>query len=358
MEKLKEYLTNNKKVVLPVFILLVLLLAGGIWFALQNGNPKDTKKPEAQRMEQKEQKQAKIEKEVKLEEIKPLMDKGVIKGIKDYTFTKQTKVDLKKRISFDDSIIEKVDIDDGKVDTAKKGTYTVLYTITFKGEPLQAYIAKNKDVKLTFDTDADTIIVNVKTTVTIENEKQKKKDKKQDKKDTAAKETKETAVKQQETKKTDHGTSSSNSGASNTTPKPNQGSNTASTSKPSGGSTSNGGTANTVKPSESKEPVHEHKYNIYVPEKSHTEQREVPYTVHVAQYEIVADWYECNHCHKRFEVEEDVAIHCMDVCGCGWTYKTDTRFTGMKEETEYKTQTVKVVDEPAYYKCACGARYS
>ena len=74
------------------------------------------------------------------------------------------------------------------------------------------------------------------------------------------------------------------------------------------------------------------------------------------RYEIVDDWYECNHCHKRYDLEEDMATHCEDVCGCGWSYKTDRRCTGMKEEVEYRTKTVEVVDEPAYYKCACGAR--
>lgn len=349
MEKMKEYIKNNKRIVISGVVVIVLLVAGGIWFAVQSGSHKDT---EPKQTEQIEQKQKKIEKEVKLDEIKPLIDKEIIKGIKDYESEKGAKVDLKKLVSVDDSIVEKVEIDDSKIDSSKEGKYEVIYTITLKGDGLNTFLKKNKDVKLTFDTNADEIIVKVKTTVSIKNKKQAKEETKQSNKDDKAKETVTNNNQQVAENKPNTENSSSQSSSSS---KPSGGNNNSSNNKPSSNnSISNSGNSNTnTKP---KEPVHEHSYDIYVPEKSHTEEREVPVTVHEAQYEIIDDWYECNHCHARFDLEEDCFIHCGDVCGCGWSYKVDREFTGWKEIIEYQKQNVKVVDEEAYYMCSCGAR--
>ena len=44
MEKIKEYITKNKKIVIPVVIIIILLLIGGIYFAVQsNSDHSDSK---------------------------------------------------------------------------------------------------------------------------------------------------------------------------------------------------------------------------------------------------------------------------------------------------------------------------
>ena len=350
MEKIKEYITSNKKTVILVVIVLVLLITGGIWFAVQSSIQKDE---EPKQREQIEQKQKKIEKEVKLDDIKPLIDKGVIKGMKDYEKEKGSKVDLKKLVIVDDSIVQKMEIDDSKVDSSKEGKYEVIYTITLKGDDLNAFLKKNKDIKLSFDTNADEIILKVKTTVSIKNKKQAKEEPKQSNKDN---ETKEAVTNNNQQQVVENKPNTENyTDQSSSSSKPNGGNVCSSNNKPNNdNSISNSDNSNTnTKP---KEPVHEHQYDIYVPEKSHTEEREVPIIVHQAQYEIVDDWYECNKCHARFDIEHDCFIHCGDVCGCGWSYQTEREYTGLKEVTRYEMQNVKVVDEEAYYMCSCGAR--
>lgn len=333
MEKVKAYITNNKKTVILVLIVLALFIAGGIWFAVQSSDQKDE---EPKQREQIKQKQKKIEKEVKIDEIKPLIDKGVIKGMKDYEKEKGTKIDLKKLVTVDDSIVHKIEIDDSKVDSSKEGKYEVIYTITLKGDGLNAFLKKNEDIKLLFDINADEIILKVKTVVSIKNKVQAKEEPKQSNKDNESKEAVTNNNQQQVAEN-----NSNNSSASSAS------------SKPSGGNVES---SNSNSKPESEKPVHVHKYDIYVPEKSHIEEREVPVTIQEAQYEIVDDWYECNKCHARFDTEDECAIHCMDVCGCRWSYKVDRRYTGNKDVIEYRKRDVKVVDEEAYYMCSCGAR--
>lgn len=349
MEKVKAYITNNKKIVISIVIVLALFIAGGIWFAVQSSDQKDE---EPKQREQIKQKQKKIEKEVKIDEIKPLIDKGVIKGMKDYEKEKGTKIDLKKLVTVDDSIVHKIEIDDSKVDSSKEGKYEVIYTITLKGDALNAFLKKNEDIKLSFDTNADEIILKVKTTVSIKNKKQAKEEPKQSNKDN---ESKEVVTNNQQKVVENKQNTENNTNQSSSSNKPNGGNVSSSNNKPNTNNTiSNSDNSNTnTKP---KEPVHVHKYDIYVPEKSHIEQREVPVTIQEAQYEIVDDWYECNKCHARFDTEDECAIHCMDVCGCRWSYKVDRRYTGNKDVIEYRKRDVKVVDEEAYYMCSCGAR--
>lgn len=349
MEKLKVYIKNNKKIVISIGVVFVLLIAGGIWFGIQSGSHKETKPKQTEKIEQK---QKKIEKEVKLDDIKPLIDKGVIKGMKDYEKEKGTKVDLNKLVTVDDSIVQKMEIDDSKIDSSKEGKYEVIYTITLKGDALDAFLKKNEDIKLSFDTNADEIILKVKTTVTIKNKKQAKEEPKQSNKDD---ESKEAVTNNQQQVVENKQNTENNTNQSSSLNKPNGGNVSSSNKKPNTNNTiSNSDNSNTnTKP---KEPVHEHKYDIYVPEKSHIEQREVPVTIQEAQYEIVDDWYECNKCHARFDTEDECFIHCGDVCGCGWSYKYDRICTGNKDVIEYRIRDVEVVDEEAYYMCSCGAR--
>ena len=103
--------------------------------------------------------------DIKADELKPLEDEGIITGVEDLKIAEGTTIKLNELIFTDATIVKGVDVDDSKADYNKAGTYKVKYTITFDGNKLNDYVTK-KDIKLTFDTDADTIIV--KTTVTIE----------------------------------------------------------------------------------------------------------------------------------------------------------------------------------------------
>ena len=53
MEKMKEYIKNNKRIVISGVVVIVLLVAGGIWFAVQSGSHKDTEPKQTEQIEHK-----------------------------------------------------------------------------------------------------------------------------------------------------------------------------------------------------------------------------------------------------------------------------------------------------------------
>ena len=106
-----------------------------------------------------------VPQEVEAKDLAPLADKGILTGVKDMTVAEGTKVDFNDLIYMDKTIVKGVDVDDSKVDYTKAGTYEVVYTITFDGEKLRAYIKEN-ELTVNFDTNGDTIIV--KTIITVE----------------------------------------------------------------------------------------------------------------------------------------------------------------------------------------------
>ena len=104
--------------------------------------------------------------DIKVDDLAPLADKGVITGVKDITVEEGTDVDLNELVYADTTIVKSVDVDDSAVDYSKAGTYEVIYTITFDGDKLRDYV-KDNDMKLDFDIDGDTIIVKTTVTVTV-----------------------------------------------------------------------------------------------------------------------------------------------------------------------------------------------
>lgn len=344
MEKFKSYITQNKKIVISVAIILLFLILGGIYFAGQSNNNVNEPK-------QTEQKQEKIEQEIKLEEIKPLEDKKVVVGVKDYKIEKDTKVDLEKLVSVNSDIVEKVEIDDSKVDYSKEGEYEVIYTITLNGDNLNKFLEQNKDVKLSFNTNADVIIVKVKITVTVISEEEAKKETEKGNTDVVTEETKETISKDNQ-QETQNKPSSGNGGSSD---------NVISGSGDSGnGGNSNNNGGNSSSDNKPETPTHKHNYNVWVEPVMGTREVpytvDVPYTVEVPVYEYVG-WYECKKCGAKFDTDKEALKHGFE-CNSNYTAKEEKVQTGTKTETHYKQETRYKTETyektPGYYKCSCG----
>ena len=107
--------------------------------------------------------------DVKVDDLKPLADAGVITGVQDTTVEEGTDVNLNDFVYADKNIVKSVDIDDSAVDYSKAGTYEVIYTITFDGEKLRDYVKEN-NINVNFDTNDKTIVVKTKVTITVATE--------------------------------------------------------------------------------------------------------------------------------------------------------------------------------------------
>lgn len=348
MEKLKGFITGNKKVIIPVAVILVLVVAVGIYFATQPSN-KDNEPKQEEKIEQKE----KIETEVKLEEIKPLEEKGVIKGVKDYKVEKDTDINLKDLVSIDDSIVESVKIDDSKVDYSKEGEYEVIYTITFKGNHLNEFLEKNKDVKLTFDTNADTIIVKVKVTVEVISKEEAKAETEKGNTDIVTNETKDKMI--EDNKNEVNTSTSSNNSTNNSNPNTsnsnNGNNNNSNVSNNNGNSSDNNGSTNEP-PKESAHTHHWVDHTIQVP--------------HEEQY-IVREWdeptyetaYVCPYCGYTGGITDlgrHISSNHADQVrenGGGTAQKTQVQ-TGSEHKIEYGTRTTYTTEVDYQYCDGCG----
>lgn len=107
--------------------------------------------------------------DIKIDDLKPLANAGVITGVKDITVAEGTDVNLNDLVYADKNIVKSVDIDDSKVDYSKAGTYEVIYTITFDGDKFRDYVKEN-NLNVNFDTNNKTIIVKTKVTITVATE--------------------------------------------------------------------------------------------------------------------------------------------------------------------------------------------
>ena len=107
--------------------------------------------------------------DIKIDDLKPLADAGVITGVEDIIVPKGTNVNLNELVYADKNIVKSVDIDDSAVDYSKAGTYEVIYTITFDGEKLRDYVKEN-NLNVNFDTNDKTIVVKTKVTITVATE--------------------------------------------------------------------------------------------------------------------------------------------------------------------------------------------
>lgn len=107
--------------------------------------------------------------DIKIDDLKPLADAGIITGVEDIIVPEGKDVNLNELVYADKNIVKSVDIDDSKVDYSKAGTYEVIYTITFDGEKLRDYVKEN-NLNVNFDTNDKTIVVKTKVTITVATE--------------------------------------------------------------------------------------------------------------------------------------------------------------------------------------------
>ena len=156
------------------------------------------------------------------------------------------------------------------------------------------------------------------------------------------------------------------SGNSNTG---NNGNHNGSVNKPSGGNNSNSGNSgnngnhnggsnnngNGNNGGDNNKPApHEHNFNIWKDEVSHTEMVTEEYTEEVPKYTYV-DSYACKKCGYKTTDIEDMGIHCLD-CKSRYHVVTDKIQDGFDTVTKTREVPKTVVDDPAHYECSCGAR--
>ena len=335
MEKIKEYITKNKKIVIPVAIIIILLLIGGIYFAVQSNSDHSDSKIESTKQEANKSKGKETTKDLDT----------YVKGITDWTIEVGAKnVDFLKDFTFDKKVIKDVTVDASKVDLTKEGKYDLTYNII----PIDTTIDKKtviKTVEVISKEKAQKEADKGNQVITSDNEiKKKSKDNDADsKKEVASNKNNSNTSNSQNTNGNSH--NNNNNGGSKPNTDNNSGNSSSNNSKPS----------ESTKPTEPVKPVHQHDFSIYVPEKSHTEYVTETCEEQVPIYEYV-EWFECNYCHEHFDNATDVAYHCLTVCGCNYTLKGDNIQTGYSTETKTRQKAIKVVDDPAHYECSCGAR--
>ena len=335
MEKIKEYITKNKKIVIPVVIIIILLLIGGIYFAVQSNSDHSDSKIESTKQEANKSKGKETTKDLDT----------YVKGIKDWTIEVGAKnINFLKDFTFDKKVIKDVTVDASKVDLTKEGKYDLTYNII----PIDTTIDKKtviKTVEVISKEKAQKEADKGNQVITSDNEIKKKS------KDNDADSKKEVA-----SNKNNSNTSNSQNTNGNSDNNNNNGGSKPNTDNNSGNSSSNNSKpSESTKPTEPVKPVHQHDFSIYVPEKSHTEYVTETCEEQVPIYEYV-EWFECNYCHEHFDNATDVAYHCLTVCGCNYTLKGDNIQTGYSTETKTRQKAIKVVDDPAHYECSCGAR--
>jgi hypothetical protein len=335
MEKIKEYITKNKKIVIPVVIIIILLLIGGIYFAVQSNSDHSDSKIESTKQEANKSKGKETTKDLDT----------YVKGIKDWTIEVGAKnINFLKDFTFDKKVIKDVTVDASKVDLTKEGKYDLTYNII----PIDTTIDKKtviKTVEVISKEKAQKEADKGNQVITSDNEiKKKSKDNDADsKKEVASNKNNSNTSNSQNTNGNSH--NNNNNGGSKPNTDNNSGNSSSNNSKPS----------ESTKPTEPVKPVHQHDFSIYVPEKSHTEYVTETCEEQVPIYEYV-EWFECNYCHEHFDNATDVAYHCLTVCGCNYTLKGDNIQTGYSTETKTRQKAIKVVDDPAHYECSCGAR--
>lgn len=322
MEKIKEYITKNKKIVMSVAIIIILMIGSGIYFAVQSNNDISDSKGEPTTKQE----------TVKTETTKDLIS-YVTGDLKNWTVQINSKnVDFIQGITFDKKVVKDVSVDASKVDLTKVGKYNLTYSII----PIDTTISKKdiiKTVEVVSKETAQKEADKGNEVITSDNEvmKNTKGNTPVPKKEVTSHQNKSDTADTSNSQKTNTNTNSNNNSGGGS--KPN-------TENNSGSSSSN---------------AHKHNFNIFVPEKSHIKYGEETYEEQVPKY-IKIYWYECKVCHKHFDDEMTVATHCEDVCDCGYTFKKGTVQDGYDIVTKTRPTSTKVVDDPAHYECSCGAR--
>lgn len=329
MEKIKEYITNNKKIATIVAIVIALLVCCGIYFAVSSNN-KDTD-TEPKQTEEKKQTESETDKEIKLTDY--------VKGLKDWTVEVNSEnIDFMDGVTFDKKIVKEVTVDDSKVDLKKEGKYDIIYSI----EPVDDSISEET----------------VKKIVTVEVVSIEKAQEETDKGN-------QVVVSNNEVKKDSEGNtpapkedSGSSNNAGNNGSSSNSGSSDNGNNSNAGnsGNNSNAGNSNADnnKPADKpSEPAHSHSWE-YVAAVTHTEYKTETYTEQVPHYDYIG-WYECKGCGAKFDNDTECADHCLFECKTNYTFKKEKVQNGYDTVTKERQVPYEVTDHEAYYKCSCGA---
>lgn len=341
--------------------------------------------------------------DIKVDDLKPLADAGVITGVKDITVAEGTDVKLNDLVYADNTIVKSVDVDDSAVDYSKAGTYDVIYTITFDGEALRDYV-KDNNLKLDFDTDSDTIVVKTTVTVTVATKEDADAAIAAGNTDVVTTETKESVAESNKAKANNNATVSkpadkpANSAGNSNSGNTGGNSNTPADNKPSSGGNSNGNSGNTgnsdnkpSEPTKPSEPAHVHKYvevsrtnptctadgvitkkcscGDVITEKNgsalghnmvhhdavtHTEQKLVS---DAYDEPIYKNGYECNACGAFFDNDDDALDHTLFDCTHDATYSRVRNHIAGYKHHDAVYETVTITDAEAYTACSrCGAK--
>lgn len=317
--------------------------------------------------------------DIKIDDLKPLADAGVITGVEDIIVEEGKDVNLNELVYADKNIIKSVDIDDSKVDYSKAGTYEVIYTITFDGEKLRDYVKEN-NINVNFDTNDKTIVVKTKVTITVATEEDTEKAIASGNTNVVTPETEKSVAENNKAKANDNAVASkpaekpAKKPAGNTGNSSNNSSNAGNNSGNNNANAGNNGNGNN-KPSEK---PHVHKYNsgVVTKESTCTDTGVKTYTCvddddsytetipalghdYVTRTETVTvkeawdeDVYEpryiCCGCGKSFKNVEDVGVHMLSAyhadynTPCHSYYSDDVQVNTIHHPAETETRTYKV----------------
>lgn len=327
--------------------------------------------------------------DIKIDDLKPLADAGVITGVEDIIVPEGTDMNLNELVYADKNIVKSVDIDDSKVDYNKAGTYEVIYTITFDGEKLRDYVKEN-NINVNFDTNDKTIVVKTKVTITVATEEDTEKAIASGNTNIVTPKTKESVAESNKAKANDNAVASKPAEKPAKKPAGNTGNSNAGKHENSGNSSNNGNHngnsngnndnhngnngGNNDNHNDNTEKPHVHKYNsgIVTKEPTCTDTGVKTYTCvddddsydekipalghdYVTRTETVTtkeawdeDVYEsryiCYGCGASFETAREVGRHILAVPNdtCGSYYVDDVKVNTIHHPAETETRTYKV----------------
>lgn len=321
--------------------------------------------------------------DVKIDDLKPLADAGIITGVQDTTVEEGTDVNLNDFVYADKNIVKSVDIDDSAVDYSKADTYEVIYTITFDGEKLRDYVKEN-NINVNFDTNDKTIVVKTKVTITVATEEDTEKAIESGNTNVVTPETKESVAENNKAKANDNAVASKP--AEKTAEKPakkpagNTGNSNAGKHENSGNSGNNNGNNgdNNSNHNDNTEKPHVHKYNSGVVTKESTctdtgvktytcvdgddsytetipalghnpvQRTETVTTKEAWDEDVYEGFYICNGCGEKFEDTEDFIRHSIFArrenpdTTCKSYYEEDVKVNTIHHPAETETRTYKV----------------
>lgn len=329
--------------------------------------------------------------DIKIDDLKPLADAGVITGVEDIIVPEGTDVNLNELVYADKNIVKSVDIDDSAVDYSKAGTYEVIYTITFDGEKLRDYV-KDNNLNVNFDTNDKTIVVKTKVTITVATEKDTEKAIASGNTNVITPETKESVAENNKAKANDNAvaskpaekpakkpagnTGNSNAGNNGNSNSGNNGNhNDNSNGNNDNHNDNNGDNNGNNKPTE-KPHVHNYNSGIVTKEPTCTDTGVKTYTCVDGDYSydekipalghnpvqrtetvttkeawdepVLEPRYICNGCGKSFKNVEDVGVHMLSAyhadynTPCHSYYSDDVQVNTIHHPAETETRTYKV----------------